>query len=79
MINFEDIKPIIENASGTQIDLSKLDNKLTLTELGLDSLDTYTILIKIEETYKFKIPDEHVDELDNIHSLISYINEYKNI
>ena len=48
---------------------------MPLKEYGIDSLDMYSILLKLEVTFEIKIPDEDVDKLDNLKNIMNYIKE----
>ena len=69
-----DIRNIIKNA-GVSEDLAQLINDGSLKEIGLDSLDMANVLLQIEEKFNIKIPDEDVEQLDSINSIVAYIQE----
>jgi len=69
-----DIRNIIKNA-GVSEDLAQLANDGSLKEIGLDSLDMANVLLQIEEKFNIKIPDEDVEQLDSINSIVAYIQE----
>ena len=50
----------------------------SFNELEIDSLDVYSIILKIEEKYKIKIKDKELDKIKSPKSLYSYLNK-KNI
>lgn len=60
---------------------SKIKNSTDLImDLGFDSLEFVTLILKIEEEYNIKLPEE-VYLFDNIHTvsnLMKYINKEKN-
>jgi len=39
------------------------------------SLDMANVLLQIEEKFNIKIPDEDVEQLDSINSIVAYIQE----
>lgn len=49
-----------------------------LTQYNWDSLNHISIITEIELNFDIVIPDEKIIELNNIKSLIQYINEVKN-
>lgn len=51
---------------------------LTLTssfaeDLGADSLDTIELIMRFEEEFGVRIPDEHVEKLTTISDVIEYV------
>jgi len=75
MATVEDIKSIISEA-GTIGATDTLTSDTSLLEQGIDSLDMATIYLMIEEKYNIKIPDETIDQLDSIESIVSYVQEF---
>lgn len=73
-VTSNDIRTIII-AANTQIEVEKLTDENTFQDLGADSLDVMTILLGVQEEYGVNIPDDLVDELNNIASITSYINK----
>lgn len=45
-----------------------------LSSLGLDSLDLFNILLELSEITKTEVPDEDVDQLKTINSILQYFN-----
>jgi acyl carrier protein len=43
-------------------------------DLGVDSLDVYELITEIEEEFNLSIPDEEIEKLTTVGSLISYVN-----
>lgn len=56
------------------IDADKIDIDLSFAEAGLDSLDTFTLFLKIEENYGFSIPDIDVNKIKTFQDLLNYSN-----
>ena len=54
-----------------------MEAEVPLKEQGIDSLDMYSILLKLELTFEIKIPDEDIDKLDNLKNIMNYIMEKK--
>lgn len=72
------IKEII-NESGTRVDVEKLENQIPLRDQNIDSLDLFNILLLVEEKFKIKIPNEDMDLLVDIESIIKYLIAEQNI
>ena len=71
-VTHEDILAAVENA-GLSVDLSSIKGDDSLEEAGLDSLDSMTFFLGIEEKFSVKIPDEDISALDTIDDIITYI------
>lgn len=71
-INFQTVKAAIL-ASGVDGDLSALEETTTFESVGVDSLDTFTILLSVEENFGVTIPEERVEELNTIAKLVEYL------
>ena len=46
-----------------------------LSDVNIDSLDLSGILLAIEEKYKIRIPEEAIDGLDSINSIVEYVKD----
>lgn len=45
-------------------------------DLGLDSLDHIEVIMEIEKTFNFQIPDDKVEELNTIEKIANYISNH---
>jgi acyl carrier protein len=45
------------------------------TDLGADSLSKMDIIMAIEDTYGFKIPDEDATKFGTVQDILSYLDE----
>ena len=70
---FENIKQIIKEANVLDDDVS-IDNTISLSEQGIDSLDLVNIYLILEEKFAIKIPDKDLDKVTTIEEIINYIN-----
>lgn len=57
------------------IDVSTISADLTFMEAGLDSLDTFTLFLKMEEIYGFSIPEMDVNNIKTFQDLLDYSNK----
>ncbi len=56
------------------IDLKNInDNSSFLSDLGVDSLGIIELVISLEEEFNIEIPDEEIEKMNNIQSIIDYI------
>ncbi len=75
-ISFENIKQQIQDG-GIDIDVATLDADKTFDDMGIDSLDTFNILLVVEEGFDVKIPEELIDEMNTINKIIDYLKSQK--
>lgn len=72
------IKVLVLENSHSVILNSEEDYDRPMSEIGLDSLDTMTLFLEIQEQLGVKIPDEVIDELVSLRSLANYVNKNQN-
>lgn len=71
MMEFEKMQGII--AEVLDIDKSKITLESTFEELGADSLDVLQIIMKIEDTFDIKIPDEATEKIVTVSDAVEQI------
>lgn len=69
----ENIIEVIEEADVLG-DVSDMKTDIALNQQGVDSLDVVNIYLLIEEKFDIKIPDEDIDKVQTIDSIIEYVN-----
>ncbi|HLB93768.1 MAG TPA: phosphopantetheine-binding protein [Candidatus Babeliales bacterium] len=52
---------------------NKLDFDKHFFDLGLEQLDLFEIIIKLEDQFKLEIPDDEGAELTNINNIVDYL------
>jgi acyl carrier protein len=65
----------IIDAAGVAADISGIKGSSTLKDAGIDSLEVMNVFLGIEEKYGIKIPDEDVDALNTIDSIVAYLQK----
>ena len=55
-------------------DTNEMKNDIPLSEQGIDSLDVVNVYLLLEEKFDVKIPDEDIDKVQTIDTIIEYIN-----
>ncbi len=65
----------IFNELDLQSNSNTIKDDLPLVKQGVDSLDMFTIFLKIEENFNIKIPDKDTDRLKTINDIVDYINQ----
>ena len=68
------IKEIIKQAEIVQSE-EELHSELSLSEQGVDSLDSVNIYLLIEEKFNIKIPDTDLDRVQTIDNIVEYVNK----
>lgn len=53
---------------------SGINEMETFSENGIDSLDLFAVLLKIEDALGVKVPDEDLNEIETPKALFDYIN-----
>ena len=72
-VNITEIRAIVEETNVVR-DMSTLRDDMTFGDAGIDSLDVFSIFLAVEETYGIKIPDEDLDNINSIETIIEYLN-----
>lgn len=74
-VTAEDIIVVIKNADVVGLDTNKLEHEKSFSDQGVDSLDLMAVLLKVEEEYNFRIPDDDADSISTVEELASYVNQ----
>lgn len=69
----ENIKEVIAEAD-VLASVDEMLNDVPLREQGVDSLDVVNVYLLLEEKFDVKIPDEDLDKVLTIDSIVEYIN-----
>lgn len=68
------VKAIIVDKLG--VEESKVtDTASFINDLGADSLDTVELVMKFEEEFDIKIPDEDAEKIGTVNDAVNYIEE----
>ena len=70
----ENIKEIIVEADVLG-DVEEMKSDVALSEQGIDSLDVVNVYLLIEEKFDVQIPDEDIDQVKTIDSIVEYVNK----
>jgi acyl carrier protein len=68
-------KVIATLASVKRIPAEKITLETNLQELGIDSLDVFTLLFELENAFKISIPDDDVRSLRTVSDVVSGIKK----
>lgn len=73
-ISQDKIKEIIAEQLGVKKE-EVTDNAKFINDLGADSLDTVELVMAFEEAFGIEIPDDEVEKLITVGSVLKYIEE----
>lgn len=71
---FEKIKAIFEEQLGVSQDEMNLDTNFK-DDLGVDSLDLYEIVMKMEDEFDVEIPAEELENVATFEDVINYLKD----
>ena len=73
-VSQDKIRQVIAEQLGVKIE-EVINSAKFVDDLGADSLDTVELIMAFEEAFKIEIPDDEVEKLTNVGSLLKYIEE----
>ena len=68
----EKVKAILAEQFDVEEDKITADTDLQ-EDLGADSLDVFDLLMSIEDEFEVEVPDEEIENIKTVGSLVSYI------
>jgi len=74
-VTSEEIRDILIEEVDGLVDMSTLENNVSLSDQGVDSLDMSNIYLLIEEQYNVKVPDADLDQLTTIDAIVLYLTK----
>ena len=69
---FDKVKAIFEEQLGVSQDEMQLDTNFK-DDLGVDSLDLYEIVMKMEDEFDVEIPAEELEDVDTFEDVLNYL------
>lgn len=73
-ITRENVLSAIQEATKAVRDVAKLRDDVKLSDQGIDSLDTFSLLLVLCERYDIEIPDADLEHLETISSIVEYLD-----
>ena len=70
------IREILESEFDT-IDINKIEEDKELSQQGLDSLDFFTLIFKIQEEFNIEIPESDAEHCNTVVKLNDYLIKKK--
>ena len=71
----EKVKAILAEQFDVEEDKITADTDLQ-EDLGADSLDVVDLLMSIEDEFEVEVPDEEIENIKSVGSLVSYIEAH---
>lgn len=69
---FDKVKAIFEEQLGVSQDEMQLDTNFK-DDLGVDSLDSYEIVMKMEDEFDVEIPAEELEDVATFEDVLNYL------
>jgi len=73
-MNEEKIIEIVKSSS-EGVDLNGLTSTTVFSDIGIDSLDMFTVILAIQDALGIEIPDSDVDKLNSVNAIVEYLTE----
>lgn len=71
MSAFERVQKIV--AEQLKVEQSAVTPEATFEDLGADSLDVWDLLMRLEDEFQLKIPDEEAEKITTVGQAVDYI------
>jgi len=68
-------KVIATLASVKRIPAEKITLETSLQDLGIDSLDVFTLLFELENAFKISIPDDDVRSIQSVNDIVEGVKK----
>lgn len=75
MAVFERLREVIAEELGVSADEIKPESRF-IEDLGADSIGLMELVMKLEEEFGIKIPDEDVEKITTVGDAVKYIEEH---
>lgn len=76
MVTLDDMIAIVRSTNILDAETRDIDATASFYEQGIDSLDALSIVLRVEEKYGVKVPDEEFESLDSLAALAAYVNAH---
>ena len=75
MLTIETLKELAKEIEMLKEKIKNVDPSKDLASQGVDSLDTLSLLLLIQEKYGVQIPDEDIPKLTTLNDIVEYVNK----
>ncbi len=75
MLTIETLKELAKEIDMLREKIENIDPQKDLASQGVDSLDTLSLLLLIQEKYGIQIPDEDIPKLETLNDIVEYVNK----
>ncbi len=73
-VTADEIRGIVKEI-GSSADMAQLDESMSFSDAGVDSLETFNILLGVEEKFGITIPEDESEELNSISEIMAYLKK----
>ena len=73
MLTIETLKELAKEIEMLKEKIENIDPSKDLASQGVDSLDTLSLLLLIQEKYGVQIPDEDIPKLETLNDIVEYM------
>lgn len=70
-----DVVETVKSILGNRVDVSKLSENDSLTDIGLDSLDLVEVMLEIEDALNIEFSSEEIASLSTLKDVLDLINK----
>jgi len=70
-----DVIETVKSILGNRVDVSKLSENDSLTDIGLDSLDLVEVMLEIEDALHIEFSSEEIASLSTLKDVLDLINK----
>lgn len=70
-----DVVETVKSILGNRVDVSKLSENDSLTDIGLDSLDLVEVMLEIEDALNIEFSSEEITSLSTLKDVLDLINK----
>jgi len=75
MLTIETLKELAKEIDMLKDKIDNIDPDKDLASQGIDSLDTLSLLLLIQEKFGVQIPDEDIPKLETLNDIVNYVNQ----
>ena len=70
-----ELREIVLKVVPSAVVSSEEDYERPMSDIGIDSLDSMSFLLEVQERFGVEIPDEAVDKLSSLRAIAAYVSK----
>ena len=74
-LSLENLKELLSKSSSLGSQVSEFNEKDSIVEQGVDSLDMLDYFLSLEENFGVQIPDKDIDQLKSLGDILNYLQK----